>query len=252
MFAWFRELDGVLRGEGTRVDQLADGKLSVSCRRLAAVSILLAVSYGLCMGFFAVFNRDVPEWRQPVASMIKVPALFVLTLIVTFPSLYVFNALIGSRLSPITLARLMAATLGVITAVLASFGPIIAFFSVTSKSYSFILLLNVVMFAISGLLGLNFLFRTLSRLIKALRIRDIADLPAEEAGLHLRTIPSDQSTVRSVFSVWVVVFSLVGMQMSWVLRPFLGNPDGPFAWFRPRSSSFFEAILAHLHNLFGG
>ena len=86
-----------------------------------------------------------------VAAMIKVPALFYLTLFVTFPSLYVFNALVGSRLSVITLARLMMATLGVTLAVLASFGPIVAFFSVTTNSYPFMLLLNVLMFALSAL-----------------------------------------------------------------------------------------------------
>ena len=33
---------------------------------------------------------------QLVASMLKVPTLFFLTLLVTLPSLYVFNALVGS------------------------------------------------------------------------------------------------------------------------------------------------------------
>ena len=35
---------------------------------------------------------------QVLASMVKVPLLFYLTLLVTLPSLYVFNALVGSRL----------------------------------------------------------------------------------------------------------------------------------------------------------
>ena len=38
---------------------------------------------------------------------LKTPALFFLTLIVTLPSLYVFNALIGSRLRPLDLLRLL-------------------------------------------------------------------------------------------------------------------------------------------------
>jgi hypothetical protein len=42
------------------------------------------------------------SFMQIPASMLKVPALFLLTLIVTLPSLYVFNALVGSRL---TMAR---------------------------------------------------------------------------------------------------------------------------------------------------
>ena len=36
---------------------------------------------------------------QWLATTLKVPALLFLTLAVTFPSLYVFNALVGSRLN---------------------------------------------------------------------------------------------------------------------------------------------------------
>ncbi len=40
----------------------------------------------------------------------------------------------------------------------------------------------------------------------------------------------------------MVLFGLVGSQMGWVLRPFIGNPDRPFAWFRGRESSVFGAV----------
>jgi hypothetical protein len=56
--------------------------------------------------------------------------------------------------------------------------------------------------------------------------------------------------VKAVFRVWIVVFGLVGAQMGWVLRPFVENPDLPFAWFRGRESNFFQALLQTLHNLF--
>ena len=48
---------------------------------------------------------------------------------------------------------------------------------------------------------------------------------------------------RLVFGCWAIVFALVGAQMGWVLRPFIGNPAQPFEWFRPRQSNFFEAVL---------
>jgi hypothetical protein len=38
--------------------------------------------------------------------------------------------------------------------------------------------------------------------------------------------------------------------MGWVLRPFIGSPDLPFAWFRPRESNFFEAVLHAFAHLF--
>ena len=48
---------------------------------------------------------------------------------------------------------------------------------------------------------------------------------------------------RLVFGCWVVVFAVVGAQMGWVLRPFIGSPTQPFEWFRARESNFFEAVL---------
>ena len=55
--------------------------------------------------------------------------------------------------------------------------------------------------------------------------------------------------VKKVFGVWMIVFSLVGAQMGWVLRPFIGTPDQSFEWFRTRESNFFEAVLKALGNL---
>ena len=95
--------------------------------------------------------------------MVKVPALFFLTLVVTFPSLYVFNALVGSRLALGSVLRLLVAALAVMVAVLSSLGPIVAFFSVSTTSYPFMVLLNVVVFGVSGVLGLIFLLQTLQR-----------------------------------------------------------------------------------------
>ena len=58
--------------------------------------------------------------------------------------------------------------------------------------------------------------------------------------------------MRTVFRIWVIVFALVGAQMGWVLRPFIGSPHMVFAWFRPRESNFFEGVFNALRHLIGG
>ncbi len=146
-----------------------------------------------------------------LAAVVKVPLLIGLTVAVTFPSLYVFNTLFGSRLGVGPLARLVAAAVAVMLAVLAAFGPIVAFFSVSTTSYPFILLLNVVVFAVGGLFAAAYLFRAV--------------------GGRGRVV-----------TVWLGVFALVGPQMGWTLRPFVGAPGLEFAWFRPRGGSFAEAV----------
>jgi len=257
----FRELDRVLRGEATTPAEIASRKgLEIDLRPLVVANLILAAVYGVCMGFFGLFNRPVPEYQQLLADAVKVPALFVLTLIVTFPSLYVFNALVGSRLTPGSLARLMAAALAILLAVLAAFGPIVAFFSVTTTSYPFIVLLNVAVFTISGALGLYFLIQTLEKLAplpSGERVRDTPPRSAEESvenltrPVALPISPPRENSGRAIFWIWLVVSALVGAQMSWVLRPFIGSPDREFTWFRPRESSFFEAVGKSLSMFLG-
>src|SRR6478672_2713486 len=167
-----RTVDRILRGDATRLSDLRRGTLDVPLGGLSLVILVLGAFYGACMGVYAVVTRHgtdnvVAGYQQLGASAVKVPMLFFLTLIVTFPSLYVFNALMGSRLSLTALLRLLMATLGVMMALLASFGTIAVFFAVSTDSYSFMVLLNVVLFAVAGFLGLGFLLQTLHRLFNA-------------------------------------------------------------------------------------
>lgn len=284
MIKWVKSLDRILRGEATGVGALESGAVDVPVVGLSIVLILLGMLYGLCMGCFALIRtwgdplRHHDGLMQVLASAVKVPALFFLTLLVTFPSLYVFNALVGSRLTIASVLRLLIAALSVMLAVLASFGTIVAFFSFTTTSYPFMLLLNVVVFGISGVLGLAFLLQTLHRLSVADEMRAraaavqanvslITSVPAEvEGGEAPPPIPAFtpmpgalaplagrviRPSVRTVFRIWIVVFGLVGAQMGWVLRPFVGNPEQPFSWFRPRESHFFESVVHAITRLAG-
>jgi hypothetical protein len=279
MLGWLTHLDRLLRGDITRPEQLRDGRIGVDVGGLAIVIALLGMIYGLCMGSYSLL-KEIPEslaannpnmrYEQLLATALKVPALFYLTLLVTFPSLYVFNALVGSRLTLANVLRLLVASLAVNLAVLASLGPITLFFSLTTKSYPFIQLLNVAMFTVAGVLGLVFLRQTLHRLtssgdgwlplptqfvegdepstpetkeVLAGGARSPLDMPPGQAlGRH----------TRSVFACWMIVFALVGAQMGWVLRPFIGAPHLEFTWFRVRKSNFFEAVLNALEGLFSG
>jgi hypothetical protein len=256
ILAGLTELDRILRGELTRVSSLRRGGLEISAGRLSLIIVVLAMTYGICMGTFALFRIKEPSALQVMASMIKVPLLFYLTLIVTLPSLYVFNALVGSRRALGLVVRLLVASLGVMVAVLASLGPIVAFFSVSTSSYPFILLFNVAVFAVSGALGLTFLLQTLHRLSvldsqppAPAEVRTQAD---EDSASPLDPLENRvlSQHVKTVFRLWVIVFALVGMQMGWVLRPFVGSPNTAFAWLRERESNFFQAVFRTVVSLF--
>src|SRR4051812_7201735 len=87
MIKWLKELDRILRGDATRLQTLRKGTIDVRARGLTIVILLLGMFYGLCMGTFAVISGRAGTYQQMLASMAKVPALFLLTLLVTFPSL---------------------------------------------------------------------------------------------------------------------------------------------------------------------
>jgi hypothetical protein len=272
----FRSLDRILRGDATRLPSLQQGAIDLPVGGLILLIIFLGMIYGACMGLSAVITRwNTPErlmgWEQMGASVVKVPMLFLLTLFITFPSLYVFNALVGSRLAINSMLKLLVAAIGVMLAVLASFGPIIAFFAASTTSYPFMKLLNVLVFVIAGFLGLAFLLQTLHRLtiMQEYVPPVVADAPvsegdAEPSAEPVRQLPPplargalDRLTGRTpsrdtktIFRIWVIVFSLVGAQMGWVLRPFIGDPDKPFTFFRSRDSNFFQGVAHSVEHLF--
>lgn len=273
MLRWILALDRLLRGETTQVDRLREGTVDIPLRGLTFVLVVLGAIAGAGMGVFALTRGDGPEVRQLYASMSKVPLLFLSTLIVTFPSLYVFNALVGSRLRFLSLLRLMVASLSVTLAVLASFAPIVAFFSVSTTSYPFMVLLNVFLFAVAGAMGLTFLLQTLNRLSLIEQLTLSRPSPVEPRSAPESTSTSDSGPpplpfpkplspldqleghllgdhVKTVFRCWIFLYGAVGAQMGWVLRPFIGNPGQPFEWFRERQSNFFEAVWHTFFSLF--
>ena len=234
---WLRNLDGILRGETTRITDFQKGQFEPPIGGLCVLIILLGAFYGLCMGTYALTMRDRNEALfQLFTSAAKVPLLYLLTLAITFPSLYVFNALVGTHLSVLSVLRHLIATLAVITAVAASLGPIVAFFALSTTSYPFMLLLNVAACGVAGVLGLAFLLRTLNRVVLAHDLTQVSlpDKPDDDKGaLDSLGVPSTHQA-KTVFRMWMVVFALVGAQMAWVLRPFIGSPELPPEWFRSR------------------
>jgi hypothetical protein len=238
MLRLFQTIDRLLRGEFTRRDDLLAGRVDVPVATLVVADLVLGCSYGAFMGLYAALRKEAPSTTQLAYTTVKVPLLFLLTLFVTFPSLYVFGALGGSVLRFRQSLRLLLVALTVNFAVLASFGPVTGFFTLSTDSYPFMVLLNVVVFAIAGLIGVGFLRR-------ALRVLFDGDPAAA-------TVETRQRSERSqiIFTVWSLIFGVVGAQMAWILRPFVGTPELPAEFLRPRESNFFAAVIEALQQLF--
>lgn len=285
-----KQLDELLRGERVRGELLVKGQIDLRLRVFVPIAVVLGAIYGFFMGWYALFGRDTYAIQQLVASSVKLPALFLLTLGVTFPSLYVFNALVGCRMSFVSTIRVLIGAVVVNLAVAASLGPILAFFTLSTKSYVFIVLLNVALLGVGGVVSLGFLLRALRALARSRAFEEVAieaaaasanaGAPSAEVapptfagttpGFEERetervrshaamaaerrmeaAVARRESAANVILMIWVTIYMLVGTQMGWILRPFIGAPGTPFEWFRSREGSFITGVWGAVRGFFG-
>ena len=195
--------DDILRGQFRVVQQ--DSSLK-SILHITLLLVIFGILYGGVMGSFGgVFGERL--W-QLVRSGVKVPMLLLCTFIISLPSYFVINTLFGLRADFKYALRALLATQAGLTIILSSFAPLTAFWYISSSNYRAAILFNALMFG-SATLSAQFI---LKRLFQPLIQRDRRHL------WPLRT--------------WLVTYIFVGIQMAWVLRPFIGSPDMPPQFFR--------------------
>ena len=242
MDKWLAELDRLLRGSPSHESDLAQGRVGFSARRLVLLVIVLGALYGAAMGVYGGLGGRAGGWMYVLSGAVKVPLVFLLTLLVTFPSLYVFAALANSRLRARETLRLLIASIAVMLGVLASFAPVTLFFTVSTDSYRFMLFLNVLFFTIGGCVGLGFLNRAIAAVFRGSHREGTAGDSALPDGALQRPHGEGAERARGIFRLWLIIFAVVGAQMAFILRPFVGNPQIQFAWFRVRWSNVFEFL----------
>ncbi len=198
----FGYIDRVLRG----VTEAEADKGSVGVARGMVMVICGGAFYGFVMGAFGGFTDDRP--LQMIYSGAKVPILIVLTGALAMPSFFVLNSLLGLRSDFGEVMHALAITQSAVAVVLASLAPYTALWYASTRDYQEATLFNAVMFAVASLAAQWVLRRRYVPLI--------ARNPAH----------------RVMLRVWLVMYAFVGIQMGWVLRPFIGQPDQPVTFFR--------------------
>jgi hypothetical protein len=139
-----RDRDGIWR-------QISEGRdlrgLGVQTLTTSVVSLAI---FGLVLGF-----SNGPQ--QALSSMVKLPLLFLATLAICLPTLYLFNLVFGARLSIAQAVALIMVSITVIAGLTLAFAPISLFFLITAQNYAFFKLLNVCILALTAFVGLRFL-----------------------------------------------------------------------------------------------
>ena len=178
-------------------------------------------TYGITAGDRAI---------QILFSAVKVPILLGVTFALTFPSFFVISTLLGLRSDLAESLRALAAAQAVLAIVLASMAPFTSVWYLSTSDYPTALLFNALLFSIASAAGRMILRRAYRPLIA----RDARH--------------------RWVLRVWVIVYAFVGIQLGWVLRPFVGHPGMAPHFFRQEAwgNAYVQVARIFLEVLRGG
>ena len=144
-------IERILRDRAGIWDQIiAERDLPRLILRMLLCSAISLAAYGAVLG---ASNG----WLQALVSTFKLPMLFLVTLAICLPTLYLFNLVFGARLSVLQACALIMVAITVTAVLTFAFAPISLFFLITARSYAFFKLLNVGILALTALIGLRFL-----------------------------------------------------------------------------------------------
>ncbi len=188
------------------------------------ISALLIFSF-LCFSIYGAIIGSFHSPFQAMSSMVKLPALYLVTLMVCLPALYIFNALFGSRKTLAQHFTYVLSAAAVIALLLCGFAPVVLFFLMTLsvKEYSFYLLMNVAIFMVTGVFGVSFLYQAMRPIVGENEAADTVKIR------------------NTILQYWLVLYGFVGSQLGWTLRPFFGSP-GSFEVFRPKDGNFLTGV----------
>jgi hypothetical protein len=217
MVSVLRLADLVLRGEAS-ASRIRESTRVPADGVLALLIVGFGTFYGVVMGTYGGFGRE--RLWQIAYSAIKVPVLLMATFGLSVPSFVVVNTLLGLRDDFARVLQALLATQAGLTVILSALAPFTAFWYISGSGYQPAILFNGAMFAVASL-SAQWMLR-----------REYQPLVAKD--------PKHRWMLRT----WLVLYVFVGIQMAWVLRPFIGNPGAPVEFFREDSwTNAYEAVL---------
>lgn len=191
---------------------------------VATLMLVFGALYGAVMGSFSGARIE-----QMLYSAVKVPLLLAATFALSLPSFLVLNTLLGLRDDFAASVRALATMQAGLTVVLASFAPFTVLWYMSFGNYDAAIMFNLLMFGIASIAAQGLLRRFYRPLI-------------ESNPRH-----------RTMMWIWLVIYAFVGVQMAWVLRPFVGAPGMPTTFLRAEAwGNAYVEVVRTLLRLVGG
>ena len=181
-----------------------------SALSLLVVAVICHAVFGVAIGLFA-------GW--PVAAMdaVKVPLVAICSLLICFPSLYVFACVAGSPLTILQAFALGCSCLAMVGLLLVGLAPVAWLFAVSTQSVPFVVILALAIW----LVAIMFAARYVSKL-------QANALFQRQGGIKM----------------WFLILIVVTLQMTTSMRPMLG--EAKEGWWTAEKQSF----LAHFGSMF--
>lgn len=192
-------------------------------KNLDRKTVSLLFSSSIFLALYGAIIGSTNGVLQMLSSAFKLPALYLLTLIICLPTLYFFDVIFGSKRTFNQYLALLMATMAMISVMLFGFAPVTLFFRLSIDDFNFFRLLNVAVLALTGVIGVKFFYRSMLALI---------DKNTESAANRYKLI-----------TAWLFLYGFVGSQLGWTLRPFFSTPGTSFALFREIESNFYVEVI---------
>jgi hypothetical protein len=181
-----------------------------------------AFLYGMVMGSYH-------SLLQSVVTGLKVIILFLSTVIICFPSFFIIQQVLGSKMSFRQMIVIVLSGVVLTATIALSFAPIVIVFQITGGNYHFLQLLHVAIFIFAGIFGMRLMV-------------DALKYACENKSIY----PQIGVTV---FRIWIIILAFVGIQLAWNLRPFLCQKNEEFTLFRKYEGNFYTAIVYSVEQL---
>jgi len=175
---------------------------------LVAYIVLFGAVYGGVMGTFGALAGQSQWPLQVVYSAIKVPLLLLATFLLGLPSFFVFNTLLGLRHDFAEAVRALLAAQAGLAIVLAAFAPFTVLCYTSSGDYPQAVLFNAMIFAAASF--------TAQWLLRG----------------YYQPLIAKSNKHRGLLWAWIVVYAFIGIQMGWIMRPFVGTAEAEVQFFR--------------------
>lgn len=211
--AIFHNIERVLRRRSDPALRIGD---------LLPLIVACALAHGACVGSFGLTES---RYLQVVYSSLKLPLMIVATFLLSVPPFFVLHSLLGLRSDFLPAMRAILTAQAGFALALASTGPLLVVFYTATSDYHLAIMVNGILFlvALAGSMPLIF------------------------AGY--RPLIASNPVHRRLLWAWLGTYMFVGIQMGWILRPFIGSPGSAITFFRAEQmDNAYIAVLRVIWN----